>query len=176
MKKLLLAAGVAMATFAMAAPANAGDIDISGEVAVQCYVNPSDHAIDLGALSGTGGGFSGSHVFNVYCNQKFSGSAELQNGRLLNVDASPAQINPEGNNNYGAGPFLAALDYTIEAVGYGAPVSTAGIPGGVSFSVMNQNPINAAVTLVFTTVAGTGQLTAGSYQDTITFSITPTGL
>lgn len=175
MKKLILAAGVAMAALTMAAPASASDLNLTGEVGIVCSVTPTGDTVTF-ALAGTGGGATGSYIWNVYCNQKFDANVELEHGRLLNVDAPPASVNPEGDNNYYSGPFAVALDYTIEAVGYGAPVSTATIPGNTLIPlVSNADPVNTVVNLNFVTVGG-GQLTAGTYEDTITVNISPDGL
>lgn len=181
MKKILLAAGAAVAAFAFASPASAESVNLSGTVNQVCHVTPGNTNVNFGTLNAQGEENPIALNYAFYCNVRWDASVSSTNGRLLNISAPPGSVGPEtgpGAHSYnGSETFFAALDYTVD-IGPGWLINSASFDGGDSASVTEQDPAAGNFSLVFDTVELTGdqQLVAGSYKDTITLTITPQGL
>ncbi len=187
MKKTLLAAGAAIAAlcFAGAAAAQAynGDIDIVGSETQQCSVTPQNQDINWGDLPSNGAVSPASVPYTLYCNVTFDASVSVLNGRMLNASAPTGDVGPEGGpreNEYLPSPantFYAALDYTISAPSLGLTVNSNSFDAGDGASGANLPPLSGTTNIVFNTVPlASGHLTAGTYSEKVTFTITPDGL
>jgi hypothetical protein len=181
--KLLLAAAAAAAALVMGAPALAETINVSGYVNQYCALTPGTTNINFGNLGAQGTGISPINVnYSLYCNVGFDTTVSSLNGRLLNGNAPIGNVGPEGGataNRYlpdGTGTFYAALDYKLTS---GAvTLDSSSFNAGTIVPLTSNAPTNLAVPVSFSPVAlsGSHQLTAGSYNDTLTITITPTGL
>ncbi len=176
MKKALLIAASALAAFALSAPVSAETaVELGGDVPLQCAIDPGSSSIDFGTLSNSGAAAPQSNNYNLYCNVSFTLSIKSLHGRLINTNANPALIGAEpGPGNYdGSSEFFAALDYTIDG-----GISTADLAADVDFPIpIVSPPASTSASLTFETVPlASGYLTAGSYQDTFTLTLTPQGL
>jgi spore coat protein U-like protein len=180
MKTKLLLAAAALCMLAPAAPASA--VDVGGQVASTCTATPSTNTIDFGSLTNQGGATLQTATIALFCNSKFTLSYTSAHGRLVNTDVTDSNlIGPEtgdGANSYnGSSQFFAALDYQIDPphgittvdISAGTPVQD---PAGESDPLAVDFPFN------FNTIPlPSGEyLTAGHYSDTLTISLTPTGL
>ncbi|HRE43866.1 MAG TPA: hypothetical protein PKY87_07825 [Terricaulis sp.] len=177
----LLALAAATAALGLAAPASAETINLSGSVSQVCALTPGTTNVNFGNLGAQGVENPISINYNLYCNVNFDSTFSSANGRLLNTNAPIALVGPEtgaGAHAYdGSTTFFAALDYVITP-SIGGPVSSASFGAGATTNLGSNPPTTLSVSLEFDTVELTGgqQLTAGSYSDTITIGITPTGL
>ncbi len=181
MKKLLMAAGVAAAALALAAPANAETVNLSGSVSQICNVTPGTTNVNFGNLGAQGVESPISFNYTLHCNVNWDAALSSLNGRLENQNVVSGTIGPEtgaGAHAYnGSSDFFAALDYTIDP-SFSSAISSASFNAGSVFSATGLPPTNTAYSLQFDTVELTGaqELVAGSYSDTITLTITPQGL
>jgi len=174
MKKALLIAASALAAFAMAAPASADSVSVGGTVPEQCSISGAT-LIDFGVLANDGTAPTQNNAYTAYCNVQFVFSFGSLNGRLINTSVIDGTIGDEtGPGNYNdSDDFYAALDYTV-----GGLLSTAVMPAGVTIEVPDvQEPVATSVSLPFATIPlSSGYLTAGTYQDTFTITLTAQGL
>jgi hypothetical protein len=180
--KLMLAAGAALAALSLSAPAQAESINVSGYVNQYCALTPGTTNIAFGNLGAQGVASPINVNYSLYCNVGFDTTVNSLNGRLLNGSAPSGNVGPEtgsGANRYTpdtTGTFYAALDYTLTSGS--TVISSAGFAAGNIVPLTSNPPTNLAVPVSFNTVplSSGQQLTAGSYNDTLTITITPTGL
>ncbi|MCR6644422.1 MAG: hypothetical protein NVV62_07850 [Terricaulis sp.] len=172
----LLALAAATAALGLAAPASAETINLSGSVNQICALTPGTTNVNFGNLGTQGVENPISINYNLYCNVNFDSTFTSTNGRLLNTSVISGAVGPDHSYN-GSSTFFAALDYVITP-SFGAPVSSTTFTAGQIVDLGSNPPTTLSVALEFDTVELTGgqQLTAGSYSDTITIGITPTGL
>ena len=181
MRKTLALAAVAAAALGLAAPASAETINVNGYVNQVCALTPGTTNVNFGNLGTQGVENPISINYNLYCNVNFDSTFVSTNGRLLNTSVVSGSIGPEtggGAHSYnGSSTFFAALDYTITP-SFGGTTHSSSFNAGVSQNLGPNPPTTLSVSLEFDTDELTGgqQLTAGSYSDTITIGITPTGL
>lgn len=177
----LLALAAATAALGLAAPASAETINLSGSVNQICALTPGTTNVNFGNLGAQGVENPISINYNMYCNVNFDSTFHSANGRLLNTLAPSGSVGGEtgpGAHSYNnSSTFFAALDYVITP-SIGGAISSASFAAGATSNLGSNPPTTLSVTLEFDTVELTGgqQLTAGSYSDTITIGITPTGL
>ncbi|HVV34663.1 MAG TPA: spore coat protein U domain-containing protein [Vitreimonas sp.] len=182
--KLMLAAGAALAALSLSAPAQAETINVSGYVNQYCALTPGTTNIAFGNLGAQGVASTFNVNYSLYCNVGFDTSVSSLNGRLLNGNVSSGNIAADGSsataNRYTpdtTGTFYAALDYTLTS-GSSTLSSADFTPGTIAPLTTSNAPTNLSVPVSFNIVplTGTQQLTAGPYNDTLTITITPTGL
>ena len=182
MKKLIAIAALAAAssTPAMAQSSFNGTVDFTGERAVECTVTGLQNDVVFGPLGRRG---QASAVVNtgidVFCNQPSKVTFESENGYMAlktNNDANDSKS--ETDFESGANPgFDAGLDYEATLVQYNVtgdssqltamtPVDIAPVPA------LNQNNLR----IRYDTKNSNQPLLGGSYEDTLTITLTPQGV
>ncbi|WP_122465025.1 MULTISPECIES: hypothetical protein [Brevundimonas] len=155
MKRILVAAA---ALSAIAAPAFAQDaLNLSGSVAPVCTITaPADNnAVNLSGATTLGS-------LTVQCNdpQGFTASASsLNSGRLVEANNPTYYTYQLGVNGVGNQNLSSPVSFSTASLGGNAGAAAAAAVGGIPVQVSLQN------------VARVGSNFAGSYSDTITFSI-----
>jgi len=184
MKTKLFMSALALSAMSFAAPAGAETVQLNGSVAQVCNVTPGSNNVNWGDLGATGAVGSATYNYTLYCNVQYDAVVSSLYGRMLNTGATLTSIGAEGGareNEYlpsAANTFFAALDYEISSPSF-STISSASFQGGVPYPVANDAaPIWVPTTLTFNPLELTApqQLTAGSYTDTITVTITPGSL
>lgn len=188
MKKVLLATAVvamsATSAFAQSSvDLTLGDATITfeGERAVECEVDGLEQAVSFGALGrrGQASAFVDTGV-DFFCNQPSDVTFTSTNGYLKLNAGNPANLGTEANFESGANAgFWAGLDYTATIVGIGGGITgdstllTAGTTSP-SLPIPAQNRNN--VRLRYDTITAGMPLLGGTYNDTLTISVTPAGV
>lgn len=191
MKKLILAA-VAASAFATPAFADSTDeIDVGGNVPVECYIDGLPESVSFGNLSRRGAAAAVSfNGIEVFCNQRSKVSITSDEGFLRAVTNNSAN-NTTNETTFasGANPgFAAGLDYLVRIPNvdpFGGPfeADTSQITAGDTVdlgggSVGNGLPAlnDPNVRIVFDTIAGSLPLLGTTYNDELTISISANGV
>ncbi len=189
MKLKLIALGVSTAAM-MALPTTAfadepasAELDFTGERACECVVDLGQNAVLFGDLGRRGQAERQSIRADVFCNQPSEVTFESENGYMLIQATNPANEPTDASEvdkTSGANPgFSAGLDYSafIPSEGLSAdtgnPALLAGTPVSVG-TIPAQNRNNVRV--VFDTIAESQPLLGGTYEDTLTVTLTPQGV
>lgn len=177
---LAVAATATPAFAANTTTSNGASVAFEATRVIKCQVANYENTINFGALGNLGGGGTANDPGGVdlFCNTPFDASVKSQNGFLrlstLNVNAIPtSQSNLEASGYTG---FAAAVDYSITTPIGSANSTAIGANSSVSLGT-NLAPINQNnVPISYATIAGTLPLLAGTYQDTVTLTVTPIAL
>jgi spore coat protein U-like protein len=179
MKRILILAAMASVSTSAFAQSNDEVVNFEGEVAEVCDVTGYDNTINFGTLSATGATTPVSDTFSVYCNVRFNASIESDNGRLVlnNPSFTPAaNPQPESSGNGSGYPgFNAAIDYSVSGTIGMFPFSanTTAIEAASPESLgTNLPPVSFGGSISYDTLDG-ANLLGGTYQDTLTLSLTP---
>lgn len=182
MKKIMFAvlAGT-MATSAFAAgPVIDSDVDFTGQRDIECEISGFADEVDFAGLGRRGAAAQISDTgIDVFCNQPSTVSLESENGFMkLRTNNDNNDADSETDLTSGANPgFSAGLNYkaTIPAFGVTGDTSqiTAGVP--VSFAPVPALNLNN-IRINYDTIAEDQPLLGGSYEDTLTVTLTPLGV
>jgi len=176
------AAMMAMSTTAFAGPAAEAELDFTGERACECTVDLGQNAVLFGALDNNGDADVQSITADVFCNQPSNVSFESENGYMLLQASNPANEPvdaSEVDKTSGANPgFSAGLDYNASISGTPVTADTtqllASTPTVLPFVVPALNV--SGVSIDFDTIAESQPLLGGTYEDTLTITISPIGV
>lgn len=179
MKRFLIATAlVAVASPAIAAETttvNGATVAFSGNRATVCEIRDYNNDVQFGDLGEFGAATSVTDNASIYCNVKFDASIKSSNG-FLRLQTLDGQATPTSQSNLtaqGYTQFASALDYGVSVQGLGN-ANTAAIGANTAVSLGNNlPPISASAQLTYSTVVGTKPLLGGSYNDTVTLTLTP---
>ena len=176
MKRLvLLAALAAVSTPAMASTTSSTPVvNFEGERAQVCEVRNFESVINFGSLSNLGNAPSINDTISLFCNVRFTAEIESDNG-FLKLDTILGAAQPTSQSNHtaqGYAGFSSALDYEVNTVLGTADTSAIGASAPVALGG-TQNPINATTTINYDTVPESQPLLGGTYEDTLTLTISP---
>ncbi len=175
MKRLIiLAAMAASSTSAFAATSDNPVVVFEGVRPEVCEVRNFDPTINFGTLSSLGNGASQSDALQLFCNVRYNATIASENG-FLKLDTNIGGAQPTSQSDLtaqGYAGFAAALDYNVStAIG---SASTALISNSTPIALGGlQDPINVSTTITYDTVPGILPLLGGTYEDTLTLTITP---
>jgi len=158
MNRIVLAASAVSALAMMAAPAFAGDLTVSGTVTAVCTVSaPANEAV---ALSGS----TTLPPLSIHCNdpQGFTATVSSAKGGVLK-DADTGN-----RDSYG---YKLAITGLMQATSLASPVSVSSVSARTQRAYVT-GPQEFPMSLTDVTLSGAGF--AGTYSDTITFTISGT--
>lgn len=179
MKRILIAtAMIAAATPAMAAETtteNGATVAFSGNRATVCEIRNYENNVQFGALGEFGAATPVTDTASIYCNVKFNASIASQNGflRLNTTDSQATPTSQSDTTAQGYSQFASALDYGVSVQNLGSANTTSiGNSSPVSLG-NNLPPISASAQLTYSTVISAKPLLGGTYNDTVTLTLTP---
>lgn len=111
---------------------------------------------------------------DLFCNVRYTASVSSANG-FLKLDTNVGDAQPTGQGDLtavGYSGFAAAVNYQIQTDIGTANTTLIGSNTPVPLGGLN-DPINLQTTITYDTIAGSKPLLGGSYEDTVTLSITP---
>ena len=176
------AAMMAMPGIAFADSPAEGELDFTGERACECTVDLGQNAVLFGQLDNNGEADTQSISADVFCNQPSEVSFTSENGYMLLQASNPANEPTDASEvdkTSGANPgFSAGLDYNASITGTPVTGDTtqllAGTPAVLPFVVPALNA--SGVSIDFDTIAESQPLLGGTYEDTLTITISPLGV
>lgn len=183
MKRIaILALAAAIATPAAAQVTETESTAFTGNRAVLCNLDGVDALVDFGALGNKGAAAAQvDNQIDLFCNQPFTASLVSQNGYLRLNASNPANLGTETNPESGANPgFAAGLDYQATLISGSFSVTgdssqiTAATPTQLGGVLPAQNVNNAKIR--YDTIPGSLPLLGGTYQDTLTITLTTQGV
>ena len=172
---VLLAALAAVSTPAMASTTSSNPVvNFEGERAQVCEVRNFESTINFGALSNLGNAPSINDTISLFCNVRYTATVESDNG-FLKLDtlvpaAQPTSQAVHTANGYAG--FSSALDYEVNTILGTADTSAISANTPVALGG-TQNPINVTTTINYDTVPESQPLLGGTYEDTLTLTISP---
>jgi len=179
MKRILIAtAMIAAATPAMAAETttvNGATVAFSGNRATVCEIRDYENNVQFGALGEFGAATPVTDTASIYCNVKFNASIASQNGylRLNTLDSQANAVSQQNLQANGYTQFASGIDYGVAVQNLGS-ANTAAIGASTPVSLGNNlPPISASAQLTYSTVTGALPLLGGTYNDTVTLTLTP---
>jgi spore coat protein U-like protein len=176
MKKILILAAMAsVSTSAFASTTSTNPVVVfEGERAEVCEVRNFESVINFGSLSNLGNAPAKSDTLTLFCNVRYTATIESENGFLkLDTLVGPAQPTSQSDHTaQGYTGFSSALDYEVNTVLGTADTSLIGASTPVPLGG-TQNPINQTTTITYDTIPESQPLLGGTYEDTLTLTITP---
>lgn len=181
MKKLLITTAALSGMLAVPAhAANPQDVVFTGTRAIECTIENMDALIDFGDLGQRGQAARVSNRgIDVFCNQPSSVSFESLNGYLALETSNPANDSlSESDFTSAANPgFSAGLDYEAQIPAFAVSAETSGIDAGVAISIPGVPALNLNnIRINYDTVNESQPLLGGVYSDTLTITLTPSGV
>jgi hypothetical protein len=180
MKKIMFAvlAGT-MATSAFAAgPVIDEDVSFTGVRAVECSIGNFQNSVSFGTLgtNGSAGQVQDTGV-SVFCNQPSTVTLESESGFLkLQANDEDNDSISESNLTSAANPgFAAGVNYS--ATVFGLTGNTTQINAQQVYTYGSVPALNIpSATISYNTLPGSMPLLGGTYQDTVTITLTPNGV
>lgn len=172
----LAVALAATATPALAASGTSGapTVALDATVPTKCEVRDYETTISFNELGPKGSANVKEDPLSIFCNVRFDAKLKSTNGRLkLNTGIPGAQPKPEGDNSAQSySGFSSALDYKVTTK-FGAR-STATLTSNVDSTLgLGLNPINDTDKITYETIPEQNFLLGGTYNDTLTLTLTP---
>lgn len=171
---LILAAMASVSTSAFAATSNNPVVSFEGERDEVCEVRNFDATINFGNLQNTGNAGSQSDTLELFCNVRYTATIESDNG-FLRLDTTVPAAQPVSQSNHSANGytgFSSALDYNVATII--GTASTASISNDTPVALGGtQDPINLTTTITYDTIPESQPLLGGTYEDTLTLTISP---
>jgi spore coat protein U-like protein len=176
MKKILILAAMAsVSTSAFASTTSTNPVvNFEGERAEVCEVRNFESTINFGSLSNLGNAPAQSDTLTLFCNVRFDAEIESDNG-FLKLDTIVPAAQPTSQSNHtavGYAGFSSALDYEVNTVLGSADTSAIGSGASITLG-SSLPPINVTTTISYDTVPESQPLLGGTYEDTLTLTITP---
>jgi spore coat protein U-like protein len=180
MKKIMFAV---LASSVFAAPAFADfdeDISLTGTVAVSCTVTGLNPSVPFNALGQNGQvtAVTDSSI-NVFCNQPSTVSLESEDGylKLQTSDTdndSFSETNLISRNNPG---FKAGIDYSATIPAFSLTGNTTQLTADTAVEYSQVPALNlTGLSIIYDTLDDATPLLGGTYQDTLTVTLTPNGV
>ncbi|MEP7350742.1 MAG: hypothetical protein ABI668_12450 [Sphingorhabdus sp.] len=174
MKRLLILAAMAATSTAAYADSVSPTVTFEGKRKQVCEVRDYETAINFGELSNLGDAGEKSDTLTLFCNVRYNATLESDNG-FLKLDTTVADAQPNSQADHSAtgySGFSAALDYSVATLLGNA--TTAGIDADAPLALGGlQDPINLTTTITYDTVPESQPLLGGTYEDTLTLTISP---